>query len=370
MTESVECAVIGAGVVGLAVARALAEAGREVIVLEAADAIGTETSSRNSEVIHAGLYYRPGSLKARACVAGKHALYDYCDSHGVPYSRCGKLVVATNPAESERLARIVETAAANGVTDLRWMDGAEAGTLEPALRCEAAFLSPSTGIIDSHALMLALQGDAEAAGAMIAFHAPVEGGAIRDVAGIRLEVGGESPMNLDCRLLVNAAGLGAQAVSRALSGLDPATVPDLHLSRGAYFVLGGPSPFSHLIYPTPVDGGLGVHVTLDLAGQCRFGPDVEWIDRIDYSLDPARADRFYGAVRRYWPDLPDGALQPGYTGIRPHLGGPGVAPPDFMIQDERVHHVPGFVALYGMESPGLTACLALADMVRDRLTLA
>ncbi|MFZ5792072.1 MAG: NAD(P)/FAD-dependent oxidoreductase [Pseudomonadota bacterium] len=360
--ETVECAVIGAGVIGLAVARRLARAGREVVVLEAADAIGTVTSSRNSEVIHAGIYYPAGSLKARLCVEGRRRLYDFCATHGVAHKRLGKLIVATSPAQISELEALKAKAAANGVSDLEWRDAEAVHALEPELACVAALLSPSTGIVDSHGLMLALQGDGEAVGAGLALDTPVLGGAIED-GGILLHVGGAQPMRLRCRIVVNAAGLGAQAIARALQGLDPATVPGLYYAKGNYFTLSGRTPFRHLIYPVPEPGGLGVHVTLDLQGRARFGPDVEWVTKLCYAVDPRRAERFYDAVRRYWPALPDGALLPGYAGIRPKLSPAGHPSDDFVIQGPAAHGVPGLVNLYGIESPGLTSCLAVADEV-------
>ncbi|MGP9813859.1 NAD(P)/FAD-dependent oxidoreductase [Rhodopseudomonas sp. NSM] len=360
--EQVECVVVGAGVVGLAIARRLAQAGREVIVLEAAEGIGTGTSSRNSEVIHAGIYYRAGSLMARLCVDGRQALYGFCRDHGVPHRQCGKLIVATTAAEAEKLASIRAHAAANGVDDLRALDGAEARAMEPALTCVAALLSPSTGIIDSHAYMLALRGDAEAAGAAFAFHAPLLR-ATAEADGFALEVGGEAPMTLGCRLLINAAGLAAPAVARTIARMPAALVPAAYLAKGNYFTCNARAPFSHLIYPVPEPGGLGVHLTLDLAGQARFGPDVEWIDAIDYVVDPARAERFYPAIRRYWPSLPDGALAPGYSGIRPKIVPPAVAVQDFVIQSADSHGVAGLINLFGIESPGLTASLAIAEDV-------
>jgi L-2-hydroxyglutarate oxidase LhgO len=362
MTESVECVVVGAGVVGLAIARALALAGREVIVLEKADAIGTETSSRNSEVIHAGIYYQAGSLKAQFCVAGKHALYRYCAEHGVPHRRCTKLIVATRADQLGELELIRTRARANGVDDLTFLTAEAARALEPQLDCVGALLSPSTGIIDSHALMLAYRGDAEAAGAMIAFEAPFLGGVVES-DGIGIEIGGAEPMTLRTRILINAAGLGGHDVARRLRGLDPRHVPTLHFAKGNYFSLSGRAPFSRLVYPVPEPGGLGVHITIDLAGQARFGPDVEWIDRIDYDVDPARAGKFYAAVRRYWPGLIDGALQPSYSGIRPKLGPAGTPAADFVIQGPETHGVRGLVNLFGIESPGLTASPAVAAHV-------
>lgn len=362
--ETVDCVVIGAGVVGLAVARALALAGRDVIVVEAAEGIGTETSSRNSEVIHAGIYYPKGSLMARACVAGRRMLYAYCADHGVPHLNCGKLIVATNAAESEKLAEIKGRAEANGVEGMRLLDAREAIALEPNLQCTAALLSPSTGIVDSHSFMLAMEGDAESHGAMFAFHSPVtKGRAIN--GGIELEVGGAEPMNLRCRLVINSAGLHAPLLAKKIDGMPSELIPTAYYAKGNYFTLTGRSPFSRLIYPVPVPGGLGVHITVDLGGQAKFGPDVEWIDGIDYSVDPHRADKFYAAVRRYWPGLKDGALQPGYAGIRPKIVPQGQAGQDFVIQGPAEHGVPGLVNLFGIESPGLTASLALAELVRD-----
>jgi L-2-hydroxyglutarate oxidase LhgO len=354
--------VVGAGVVGLATARALALAGHEVIVLDRANTIGFETSSRNSEVIHGGLYYPPGSLKARSCVEGRQRLYAYCREHGVPLSRIGKLIVATREAEIGGLEKIAATARDNGVEDLEWLTPSQAQRFEPALRCVAALLSPSTGIIDSHALMLAYQGEAEAAGAAVILRTPVISGAARNL-GFELTIGGEEPTTIRCRLLVNSAGLYAPALAHAIAGVPPATIPPAYFCRGVYFTLTGRAPFSHLIYPVPVAGGLGVHITLDLAGQARFGPDVEWISAVDYAVDPARSAAFYEAVRTYWPDLRDGALQPGYAGIRPKISGPGEPAADFVVQGSETHGVPGLVNLYGIESPGLTACLAVGDLV-------
>jgi L-2-hydroxyglutarate oxidase LhgO len=366
MTDLVECAVIGAGVIGLAIARALARSGREVILLERGDAIGSETSSRNSEVIHAGIYYPAGSWKARLCVAGRERLYDYCQSRGVGHRRIGKLIVAAAASQVGDLAALERKAAANGVADLQWLEAPQARRLEPAVRCVAALLSPSTGIIDSHGLMLSLQGEAEDAGAAIAFHSPVAGGWIED-AGFTLDVAGPTPARFGCRRLVNAAGLGANALAQRLVGFDWSFVPPLHLAKGNYFTLNGKSPFNRLIYPLPDAASLGVHVTLDLAGRARFGPDVEWIDAIDYDIDVRRAQSFYAAIRRYYPDLRDGALEPGYTGIRPKLQGPGGPPEDFVIQGPETHRVRGLVNLFGIESPGLTSCLAIADEVVRRL---
>jgi L-2-hydroxyglutarate oxidase LhgO len=362
--DKVECVVIGAGVIGLAVARRLAQAGREVIVLEAAETIGTVTSSRNSEVIHAGIYYPAGSLMARMCVSGRHALYEYCRDHGIPHRNCGKLIVATTPQETEKLQSIRAHAEANGVADMETLTGEAARALEPALNCDAALLSPSTGIIDSHAYMLALRGDAEAAGAAFAFHTPlVRARALGD--RIELESGGDAPMSLECGLLVNAAGLGASAVARGIDGMPIDLIPPTYLAKGNYFSCSARAPFSRLIYPVPEPGGLGVHLTLDMAGQARFGPDVEWVETIDYAVDPARAERFYPAIRRYWPTLPDGALMPSYSGIRPKIVPPAVARQDFLIQGPRDHGLAGLINLFGIESPGLTSSLAIADHVGE-----
>ncbi|MCX7367168.1 MAG: NAD(P)/FAD-dependent oxidoreductase [Alphaproteobacteria bacterium] len=361
--ETVDCVVIGAGVVGLAVARALALAGREVIVLEAAEGIGTETSSRNSEVIHAGIYYPKGSLMAATCVEGRRMLYAYCAEHGVPHRNCGKLIVATNAAESDLLLSIKGRAEANGVEGMRLLSAAEAVAMEPNLQCTAALLSPATGIVDSHSYMLALQGDAEAQGAMLAFHSPVNSGRVTD-DGIEIEVGGTEPMALRCRVVVNSAGLHAPAIAQKIAGMPSGRIPTAYYAKGNYFTLAGRSPFSRLIYPVPVPGGLGVHITVDLGDQAKFGPDVEWIPSIDYNVDPHRANKFYAAVRRYWPGLKDGALQPGYAGIRPKIVPQGAPAQDFTIQGPAEHGVPGLINLFGIESPGLTASLALAERVR------
>jgi len=360
--DQVECVIVGAGVVGLAIARRLAQAGREVVIVEAAEGIGTGTSSRNSEVIHAGIYYPAGSAMARMCVTGKQALYAYCADRGIPYRNCGKLIVATRPEEAEKLQSIKARAAANAVHDLQVLSADAARELEPALHCEAALLSPSTGIVDSHALMLSLQGEAEAAGAAFAFYAPLLQARVA-ASHLEIDVGGDAPMSLRCKWLINAAGLGATTVARQIDGMPIDRVPPAYLAKGNYFSCGVRSPFSRLIYPVPEPGGLGVHLTLDLAGQARFGPDVEWIDRIDYTVDPARAERFYPAIRRYWPGLPDGALIPAYAGIRPKIVPPAVATQDFTIQGPKDHGVAGLINLFGIESPGLTSCLAIADHV-------
>ena len=331
-------------------------------MLESAQGIGTGTSSRNSEVVHAGIYYPTGSLKAQWCVRGKHLLYDYCERRQVPHRRCGKLIVATSEAQVAELVQLQATGQANGVPELTLLTAAQTQSLEPELQCVAALHSASTGIVDSHAFMRALQGDCEAAGGMLAFGSPVLGGQV-GADGITLQVGGEQPMEIQAGVVVNAAGLWAQQVASGLQGLDARHIPRLHTAKGNYYSLSGRSPFAHLIYPVPEPGGLGVHLTLDLGGQARFGPDVQWVDALDYAVDPRRADGFYAAIRRYWPRLPDGALQPAYAGIRPKLSGPGEAAADFVIQGPAVHGVPGLVNLFGIESPGLTSALAVGEAV-------
>ena len=364
--ERVDCVVAGAGVVGLAVARAMAAAGREVIVLETAPTIGSEVSSRNSGVIHAGIYYAKDSLKADVCVRGKHLLYDFCARHGVEHARIGKLIVATDEAQLGELDSLQGRAAANGVDDLVLLEPHEARELEPEVACLGALLSPSTGIIDVHEYMLALQGEAEAHGAYVALNSPCDGGAVQD-DGIKLRVGGDEPFDLLCQSFVNCAALGAQALARRLDGLAPATVPPLYYGKGNYFGLLGSSPFKRLVYPMPSGAWLGVHVTVDLGGRCRFGPDMHWVGNLDYDVDPHEADAFYASIRRYFPGLADGALQPDYAGIRPKLSGAGEAACDFLIQDATAHGINGLVNLYGIESPGLTASLAIAEKVADLL---
>ena len=365
--DKTDVIVIGAGVVGLAVARALAQAGREVMVVESHPAIGMETSSRNSEVIHAGLYYPSGSLKAALCLAGRDALYDYCAERGIAHQRCGKLVVATNTAQHQRLAEIAAQAHANGCTEVRMISAEEARAMEPALQCSAALHSPMTGVIDSHGYMLALQGDAEHAGAVIAFASQVLSGERRD-DGIVLRVAeagagsDDEGFLLHARTVVNCAGLWAPRIARSIAGLDEASIPRAWFAKGNYYSLAGRAPFSRLIYPVPEPGGLGVHLTLDLGGQARFGPDVEWLEdeQIDYLVDPARADRFYAEIRAYWPALPSHSLQPAYAGIRPKISPPGAPAADFLFASHGSGH---YLGLYGIESPGLTASLAIADHV-------
>ncbi|HKB73935.1 MAG TPA: NAD(P)/FAD-dependent oxidoreductase [Burkholderiales bacterium] len=366
LTERVDAVVVGAGVVGLAVARALALGGREVIVLERESAIGTGTSSRNSEVIHAGIYYPPGSLKARLCVAGRRALYPFLAERAIAHRRCGKLIVATDPGQLAGLEKLHAQARSNGVDDLRMLAAREARALEPQLACVAALDSPSTGIVDSHAFMLGLRGEAEAHGAAIAFRSPLLAGHVRNGA-IELEVGGQEPMRLLARAVVNSAGLFAQEVARSIEGFPAERIPPSYFCKGNYFSLSGRSPFSRLVYPAPEAAGLGVHLTLDLAGQARFGPDVEWIERIDYDVDSRRAEVFYDAIRSYWPGLKDGTLQPAYSGIRPKMQARGQPASDFLIEGPAEHGVAGLVNLFGIESPGLTASLAIGDCVRDLL---
>ena len=365
--DQVEAVVIGAGVVGLAVARALAQAGREVVVLEAERAIGQGVSSRNSEVIHAGLYYPPGSLKARLCVRGKEMLYALCESHGVPHRRCGKLVVANSEAEVQGLRGLQDRAVANGVP-VEWLDATQAQALEPQLRCLVALHSPTTGIVDSHGLMLAFQGDLERAGGVVAVESAVDSARLSPSTStphvVRLADGTE----LGCSILVNSASLHACGLARRFEGLEPRFVPQETFGKGNYFTLAGRAPFSRLIYPAPGSAHLGTHLTLDLGGQAKFGPDLEWLDvrtpeEIDYSVDPRRADGFYEEVRRFWPGLPDGALQPSYSGVRPKIHPPHEPWPDFRIDGPALHGVPGLVNLFGIESPGLTSSMALAEEV-------
>lgn len=369
--DRVDAVVIGAGAVGLAVARALAQAGHETVVVEAEAAIGQGVSSRNSEVIHAGLYYAPGSQKARLCVRGKELLYALCASHGVDHRRCGKLTVANSPEEVQALRGLQARAAANGVP-VEWLEADEALTLEPALRCIAALSSPSTGIVDSHGFMLALQGDLERAGGFVALGSPVAGAVLGrngEDHVVRMEDGSE----LAASVLVNAASLHACALARRFEGLAARHVPRESYAKGNYYTLTGRAPFTHLIYPAPADAWLGVHLTLDLGGQAKFGPDIEWLDvadpaQIDYRVDPARADGFYAEVRRYWPGLPDGALAPSYSGVRPKIHGPHEKAADFRIDGPAVHGVRGLVNLFGIESPGLTSALAIAEDARALLT--
>ncbi len=371
--DKVDAVVIGAGVVGLAVGRALACRGLETLVLERETSIGTGVSARNSEVIHAGLYYPTDSLKARLCVSGRKLLYTHCLTHNVAHKRCGKLLVATGPQQLDSLRALAVKAAANGVDDLRWLTRSEALALEPELECEAALLSPSTGIIDSHALMLSLQGDLEQGGGMLALCSTVQ--RLRQiVSGWELDVLADGvEMTLQAGLVVNAAGLWAPGLAQQTAGLEAAHRPQAYYSKGNYFSLAGRAPFGRLIYPLPQTAGLGVHLTLDLAGQARFGPDVEWLGdvespaQLEYEVDPVRSEVFYAAVRSYWPGLPDNSLQPAYSGVRPKINAANEPAADFRIDGPAIHGLPGLVNLLGIESPGLTSCLAIADEVLFRL---
>jgi L-2-hydroxyglutarate oxidase LhgO len=358
--------VIGAGVVGLAVARTAARAGHDVTVAEMSGGIANGVSSRNSEVIHAGLYYPTDTLRAHHCVRGRRMLYEFCVSHGVPHRKCGKLVVATNPAELAKVETIFAQAQANGVEGTEMIGGNAARAMEGELFCVGALWSPETGIIDSHSYMRALWGELEDCGGMIAFQTPVERMSYR-APRWHVQFGGREPGAFDFDAVVNSAGLGAQALARCIEGYPPAQVPRLVLGKGNYFGYAGRPVFSRLIYPTPIDGGLGVHVTLDMAGRMRFGPDVEWVSEENYAVDPRRADSFYARIRTYWPGLADGTLVPDYSGIRPKLRGPGEGQADFMITAPAEHHMPRLVNLFGIESPGLTASLSLADEVVAKL---
>jgi L-2-hydroxyglutarate oxidase LhgO len=363
--DKVDAVVVGAGVVGLAAARALALAGMEVLIVEAEGGIGSGVSSRNSEVIHAGLYYPQGSLKGRLCVQGRALMYAYCEERGIAHRRCGKLVVATGADDGGKLERLLAHGHANGVQALRRISVAEAREMEPALACSGALWSPDSGIVDSHALMTSLLGDAERAGALLAFRSPFLA-AQRDGARWRVTTGGDDAFEFASRCIVNAAGLAAQQVARTIAGFPAAAVPRRYLAKGSYFSLAMKPPFSRLIYPTPVDGGLGVHLTLDMGGQAKFGPDVQWLrdgEAVDYTVDVSRRAAFEADIRRYWPALPAVALQPAYSGVRPKLSGPGEPPADFVVQGPAEHGVPGIVNLFGIESPGLTASLALAQLV-------
>ncbi len=355
--DTVDCVVIGGGVVGLACARSLAVRGREVLILEREAGIGSGISARNSEVIHAGLYYPPASLKARLCVAGRRLLYRWCAARGVGHRRCGKLVVACAAAQEAQLHALAARARANGAGKLAVLDRAAVTALEPALDVAAALHSPATGIVDAHGLMLSLLADAQAHGAVLATHAEVESG-LACAEGMVLQVGGAAPTELRARHVINAAGLDAPRLAHAFGTV----APQPHYARGVYFAFRGRPPFSHLIYPLPQAGGLGVHLTLDLAGRARFGPDVEWIATPAYEVDPARAAAFYRGIRRWWPALPDGSLQADYAGVRPKIVGPGAADADFRIDDAAVHRVRGLVQLFGIESPGLTAALAIGSL--------
>ncbi len=361
--ENIGAVVIGAGVIGLACARELSMHGIETLIIERHDGIGQEISSRNSEVIHAGLYYPPDSLKASLCVKGNRALYNYCAQRGIAHKRCGKLIVATTPAQEDKLAQLLDQARSNGVADVRMITRKEAVALEPQLSCTAALLSPATGIIDSHALMLSLLGDAENHGATLALRSEVSRAEVTP-GGILLQIiSGDEETTLEAKIVINSAGLSAPALASSITGLAAQHLPQGYYAKGNYFSLSGRAPFSRLIYPIPEPGGLGVHLTLDLGGQARFGPDVEWVDNIDYSVNPRRADGFYVEVRKYWSDLPDNALEPAYCGIRPKITDRRAASADFLIQGPQIHAIPGLINLFGIESPGLTSCLPIAEHV-------
>jgi len=358
--DNVDVVVVGAGVVGLAIARALAAAGREVLILEAADGFGTGTSSRNSEVIHAGIYYPRGSLKARFYVAGRDRLYTFCEQHGVEHRRCGKLIVATSDSQLPDLQKIQAAAQGNGV-ELELWEASRAIALEPQLRCVGALHSPGTGIVDSHSYMLALLGQAEDRGATLSCGNRVTRLSLEN-DGVVIAINGEEPL-LRARTLINSAGIDAPQVAKLIEGFPPEHVPRAFFAKGNYFTLAGRSPFKRLVYPIPEPGGLGVHLTLDLAGRARFGPDVQWIAERDYTVDARRGDKFYAAIRTYWPGLPDGSLQPAYAGIRPKISPPEAPAADFHIDGPEAHGVKSVVNLFGIESPGLTASLAIADHV-------
>ena len=363
--EKVDCLVIGAGVIGLAVARALSLAGREVIVIEAQDCIGSEISSRNSEVIHAGIYYPAGSLKARFCVQGRKQLYNYCHEHNVPFKRCGKLIIATSEKQEPQLQTILENARINDVDDIVSLDKTEVQRKEPQVQCVSGLWSPSTGIVDSHAYMLALHADLEDAGGIIVFNSTVTGGSVANSMLELMVISGDSSFHLTANTVINCAGLGGDKLAHSIDGINHKTLPAYSYAKGNYFTYSGKSPFTSLIYPVPNEYGLGVHVTHDMAGNLRFGPDVEWIDKISYGVDPLRGEMFYEAIRSYWPELRDMSLLPAYSGIRPKINGQGSPAVDFKIQGESEHGVAGLINLFGIESPGLTSSLALADYVKE-----
>ena len=363
--EKADCVVVGAGVIGLAVARALALAGREVIVLEAHDCIGSEISSRNSEVIHAGIYYPAGSLKAMFCVAGRKQLYRYCEAHHVPFKRCGKFIIAAEERQQSELQAIWEKARINGVDDIVFLEQKEMQRREPQIKCVSALWSPSTGVIDSHSYMLALQADLENAGGVVVFDTKVNAGSSADKMLELALQSGDSSFSVAAKTVINCAGLGGDILARAIAGIKLETLPAYSYAKGNYFTYAGKSPFTSLIYPLPDEYGLGVHVTHDMAGKLRFGPDVEWVDEINYDVDPRRGETFYAAIRSYWPELADGSLLPAYAGIRPKINHQGAPAVDFVIQGEAEHGVSGLINLFGIESPGLTSSLALADYVKQ-----
>jgi L-2-hydroxyglutarate oxidase LhgO len=363
MTERLDCVIAGAGVVGLAIARSLAKSGREVLVLESEPQIGMHASSRNSEVIHAGLYYPEDSLKARLCMTGKAMLYRYCEAHQVGHKRIGKLIVAARQVDISKLEAIERQARLNGVDDVRFLDAAESRELEPDVVGDGALWSPSTGIVDSHQLMMALQAEIETASGMVVLNSKVTNLVLED-GELQFDTGGETFL---CKTLVNSAGLYAQQLVSRLQPLSPAAWPRAHYAKGQYFAYQGQSPFRHLVYPLPFDGGLGIHATNDLSGAARFGPDVDWVDEIDYDFDESRKADFVTAIKTYYPGLDEARLMPAYTGIRAKLAGPGAPFTDFDIQFEANHGVPGLVNLFGIDSPGLSACLAIGDYIKHNL---
>jgi L-2-hydroxyglutarate oxidase LhgO len=362
-----DAVVVGAGAVGLACGYALARRGQVVAVLEQEAAIGQGVSSRNSEVVHGGLYYPTGSLKARLCVEGRRRLYSFCDAHHVEYDRCGKLVVATTPDELERLEAILAQAQANDVEGMERLSKAQALAMEPELACEGALLSPQSGVFESHAYMLALQGEIEAAGGVVVLATPFEGATPLELGGFSVQAGGAEPTALTCRRLITAPGLSAQDVAARIAGFPANLIPQAHYGKGMYFRLAGKAPFQRLIYPPPIPGALGTHYRRDLGGQGVFGPDLRFVDTLDYSVDPSAEAEFVRYIRKFWPGLPDGALSPDYAGIRPKIHGPGEPQPDFRLDGESVHGLPGLVTLFGIESPGLTSSLAIGEEVARRL---
>jgi L-2-hydroxyglutarate oxidase LhgO len=364
-----DAVVVGAGAVGLACGYALSRRGLVVAVLEQEPAIGQGVSSRNSEVIHGGLYYPTGSLKARLCVAGRRALYPFLEAHNVAFDRCGKLVVAATPEEVERLDAIFDQALVNDVEGMRRLSSAQALALEPELACEAALISPESGVFDSHGYMLALQGEIEAAGGAVVVGTPFEGATPMADGGFSVRAGGAEPTALSCRYLVTAPGLSAQGVAADIEGFPAADIPPAHYGKGMYFRLAGKAPFERLIYPPPIPGALGTHYRRDLGGQGVFGPDLHYVDEPDYTVDPSAAPDFYRYIRKFWPGLPDGALSPDYAGVRPKIHGPGEEQPDFRLDAADAHGIEGLVALFGIESPGLTASLAIGEEVAARLGL-
>ena len=364
-----DAVVVGAGAVGLACGYALARRGQSTVVLEAGPRIGEGVSARNSEVIHGGLYYPTGSLKARLCVTGRRALYAFLEAHGVAFDRCGKLVVFNGPEELARLDAILDQARTNDVEGIAPLSAAVARRLEPDLQCDAALISPQSGVFDSHGYMLALQGEIEASGGAVALATPFEGAEPLAGGGWSVRAGGADPTVLTARRLVTAPGLDAQSVASRIAGFPAPSIPKAHFGKGVYFRLSGRAPFSRLIYPPPIHGALGTHYRRDLGGQAVFGPDLQFVEAPDYSVDPARAEVFAAYIRKFWPGLPEGALQPDYAGVRPKLHGPDEPQPDFRIDGPEAHDLDGLVTLFGIESPGLTSSLAIGEEIAGRLGL-